>query len=218
MNGVHDMGGMHGFGKVVPEHNEPVFHAEWEGRVLALTRVVLFSRAWNIDVFRHSQERVPPQVYLSVSYYHRWLLGITQSALEYGLIGRDELAAGHALHPAKPVERTMKPKEIEAAFLRSPFGRTPPREARFKPGDLVRTKNIHPLGHTRLPRYARGKQGRIEALHGCHVFPDSKAAGKGEDPQWLYTVVFSGRELWGEQADPSLDVSVDAFEPYLEAV
>jgi nitrile hydratase len=112
----------------------------------------------------------------------------------------------------------MKPSDVQAAFMRAPFGRTPPREARFEPGDPVRTRNINPPGHTRLPRYARGKEGKVQAIHGCHVFPDSKVAGKGDDPQWLYTVVFTGRELWGEQADPSLSVSIEAFEPYLEAV
>jgi len=218
MNGVHDMGGMHGFGTVEPEQDEPAFHVDWEGRVLALSRVVLYSRAWNIDVFRHSQERLPAPVYLTVSYYHRWLLGITRSALEYGLVEQDELDAGHALHPAKPVERTMTLAEASAGFIRSPFGRTPRGEARFAPGDRVRTVNINPEGHTRLPRYARDKEGVIEAIRGCHVYPDSKAAGKGDDPQWLYTVVFTGREVWGEQADPTLEVSIDAFEPYLEAI
>jgi nitrile hydratase subunit beta len=211
------MGGMHGFGKVVAEADEPPFHAAWEGRVLGLVRSLLFTRAWNIDIFRFTQERVPPQVYLGVSYYHRWLLSITQSALDYGLVGRDELAAGHALHPAKPVERTMKMADAKVAYVRGPFGRTPQGESRFKPGDRVRTRNINPLGHTRLPRYARGKEGRVEAIRGCHVFPDSKAAGKGDDPQWLYTVAFDARELWGAEADPSLSVSIDAFEPYLEA-
>lgn len=218
MNSLHDMGGMHGFGKVIPEPDEPAFHAGWEGRVLGLVRSLLFTRAWNIDVFRHSQERQPPQVYLSVSYYHRWLLGITLSALEHGLVGRDELEAGHALYPAKPVERTMKLQDAKTAFVRGPFGREPQRAARFQPGDLVRTVNINPEGHTRLPRYARDKLGKVEAIRGCHVYPDSKAAGKGDDPQWLYTVVFTGRELWGEQGDPALDVSIDAFEPYLEPV
>jgi len=218
MNGVHDMGGMHGFGKVVPEQDEPAFHAHWEGRVLALSRVVLYTRAWNIDMFRHAQERLPAPVYLSVSYYHRWLLGITRSALEHGLVEQDELDAGHALHPAKPVERTMTLAEASAGFIRSPFGRTPQGEARFAPGDRVRTLNINPEGHTRLPRYAREKEGVIQAIRGCHVYPDSKAAGKGDDPQWLYTVVFTGREVWGEHADPTLEVSIEAFEPYLEAI
>lgn len=216
MNGVHDMGGMHGFGKVEPESDEPPFHAEWEGRVLGLVRGLLFTRTWNIDIFRFTQERLPARVYLDVSYYHRWLLSITQSALDYGLVERDELAAGHALHPAKTVERTMKLSDAHVAYVRGPFGRTPQAEPRFKPGDRVRTRNINPLGHTRLPRYARDKEGRVEAIRGCHVYPDSKAAGKGDDPQWLYTVAFTGREVWGEQADPSLSVSIDAFEPYLE--
>lgn len=218
MNGVHDMGGLHGFGSVVTEPDEPVFHAEWEGRVLGLLRVALFTRAWNIDMFRYSQESVPAAVYLSVSYYHRWLLGITASALEHGLVEHDELEAGHALHPAKALERTMRASDVKTVSVRPPFGRTPQGPARFAPGDRVRTRNIHPFGHTRLPRYARDKQGRIEAIRGCHVYPDSKAAGKGDDPQWLYTVAFDARELWGDQADPSLSVSIEAFEPYLDAI
>jgi nitrile hydratase subunit beta len=203
---------------VRPESDEPPFHELWEGRVLALQRAILYTRAWNIDVFRHSQERLPAPLYLSVSYYHRWLLGITESALERGLVERDELEAGRALHPARPVERMMRPADIGAAFMRPPFGRTPTREARFKPGDRVRTRNLNPAGHTRLPRYARDKEGEVEAVRGCHVFPDSKAAGGGDDPQWLYTVAFTGRELWGEQADPSLSISIEAFEPYLQAL
>ena len=112
----------------------------------------------------------------------------------------------------------MTPAEAGNAFIRGPFARTPQGDARFKPGDRVRTVNIHPAGHTRLPRYARDKEGVIAAIRGCHVFPDSKAAGKGDDPQWLYSVVFSGRELWGRQADPTLELSIEAFEPYLESV
>ncbi len=216
MNGVHDLGGMHGFGKVMPEPDEPVFHGDWEGRVLGLARSLLYSRAWNLDVFRHAQERLPASTYLTVSYYHRWLLGITRSALEYGLVEADELRAGRALHPPRPVERTLTEAAIQASFMRPPFGRPAPGAARFQAGDRVRTRNDHPAGHTRLPRYARGRTGRVEALRGCHVYPDSKAAGGEDDPQWLYTVVFDGRELWGEHADPSLMVSIEAFEPYLE--
>lgn len=217
MNGVHDMGGMHGFGKVVTEADEPPFHEPWEGRVFALSRAIMFSRAWNIDMFRDSQERLPAAVYLSVSYYHRWLLGITQSALEKGFVAQDELDGGHTLHPAKPLERILSGEHLGKVVIRPPFGREPTREPRFKPGDSVRTRNMNPTGHTRLPRYARGKKGRVEAIHGFHVYPDSVVAGKGDDPQWLYTVVFTGRELWGDQADPSLTVSIEAFEPYLEA-
>jgi nitrile hydratase len=217
MNGVHDMGGMHGFGKVEPEPNEPPFHAEWEGRVLAMQRAIRFTRAWNIDMSRDALERLPPHVYLAVSYYHRWALGLERNAVEKGLIDADEVTAGHALRPGKPVKRMTK-GDIGGAFTRGSFNRETSTSPRFKPGDRVRTKNVNPASHTRLPRYARGRVGVVEAVRGCHVFPDSVTTGGGENPQWLYTVRFEGRELWGEGADPNLKVSVEAFEPYLEPV
>lgn len=217
MNGVHDMGGMHGFGKVEPEASEPVFHARWEGRVLAMQHAMRFTRAWNIDMSRDAQERLPAEVYLAASYYERWTLGIERNAVGRGLIGTDEIAAGHALRPGKALERVMTANDIERAFTRGSFGRTPTQPARFKPGDRVRTKNINPPTHTRLPRYARGREGTIEAVRGCHVFPDSLVTGAGENPQWLYTVVIEGSELWGAGTDPTLTVSIEAFEPYLEA-
>jgi nitrile hydratase len=215
MNGVHDMGGMHGFGKVEPEPNEPPFHAPWEGRVLAMQRAMRHTRAWNIDMSRDAQERLPARVYLSASYYQRWSLGLERNALEKGLIDADEVAAGHALRPGKPVKRMTK-DDLGGAFTRGSFSRPTSTSARFKPGDRVRTKNINPPSHTRLPRYARDRVGVIEAIRGCHVFPDSVTTGGGENPQWLYTVVFPGRELWGPSADPTLKVSIEAFEPYLE--
>jgi nitrile hydratase len=216
MNGVHDMGGMHGFGKVEPETNEPTFHAPWEGRVLAMHHAMRFARAWNIDMSRDAQERLPAQVYLSASYYERWALGIALNALERGLIAADEMAAGQSLRPGKRLELVLTKSDIRQTFKRGSFGRLPKEQARFKPGDRVRTKNINPPSHTRLPRYARGREGVVEAVRGCHVFPDSVMTGVGENPQWLYTVVFDGRELWGADADPTLTVSIDAFEPYLE--
>ena len=216
MNGVHDMGGMHGFGKVEPEPNEPPFHVPWEGRVLAMQRAMRFTRAWNIDMSRDAQERLPAQVYLSATYYERWGRGMERCALEQGLINADELAAGHALRPGKPVARVMTINDIGDAFTRGAFSRPPSQQARFKPGDRVRTKNINPPGHTRLPRYARGREGVVEAVRGCHVFPDSITTGRGENPQWLYTVVFVGHQLWGPDADLTLTVSVEAFEPYLD--
>jgi nitrile hydratase len=206
---------MRGFGRVEPEADEPAFHASWEGRVLAMQRAIRFARAWNIDMSRDAQERLPAQVYLSASYYERWLLGMERNAVESGLIDADELAAGHALRPGKPVARVMTKDDIGHAFTRGAFGRPPVQQARFKPGDRVRTKTIDPTSHTRLPRYARGREGVVEAVRGCHVFPDSVIVDRSEDPQWLYTVVFDGRELWGPNADVTLTVSVEAFEPYL---
>jgi nitrile hydratase len=215
VNGVHDMGGMQGFGPVAPEPNEPPFHAAWEGRVLALNRAMGYARLWNIDMSRAAIEQLPPDVYLTRSYYAKWLIRLERLLLERGLIDTGEIAAGHARGPGKPL-RKLAAADVAAALTRGSYGREPSAPARFKPGDPVRTKNIHPATHTRLPRYARGRRGVVEAVHGCHVFPDTVAVGKGEDPQWLYTVRFEGRELWGESADPSLTVSIDAFEPYLE--
>jgi nitrile hydratase len=175
-----------------------------------------YTGEWNIDMSRAAQEGLPPNVYLSVSYYHRWALGIEKNALEKGLIGADEVAAGRALRPGKPVKRTMTKEKIGAAFTRGSFGRPTDTTPRFMPGDRVRTKNMNPVGHTRLPRYARDRVGLVEAVRGCHVYPDAVTAGRGEDPQWLYTVVFTSRELWGPEADPRLTVSIEAFEPYLD--
>jgi nitrile hydratase subunit beta len=215
MDGVHDMGGMDGFGAVEPEPNEPAFHAPWEGRVLAMQRAMGYAGAWQIDMSRFAQERLPPQVYLGASYYQRWALAMEKNVVERGFAQPDELAAGHALRPGKTLPRKLAP-EAAAGLTRGSFYRQAQAPARFKPGDRVRARNIHPPTHTRLPRYARGRVGVVELVHGCHAFPDAVAIDKGDDPQWLYTVVFDGRELWGPDADPTLKVSIDAFEPYLE--
>jgi nitrile hydratase len=216
MDGVHDMGGMHGFGKVEPEPNEPVFHAEWEGRTLAITRAMGYAGAWTIDHTRAGIEELPPDVYLTSSYYKKWALRLERLVVAMGLAGADELQAGRALRQGKALARKLAAAEAPDTLTRGSFARPASAAARFKPGDRVRTKNIHPETHTRLPRYARGKTGVIEALRGCHVFPDSVVIGEGENPQWLYTVLFEGRELWGESAEPALKVSIEAFEPYLE--
>ena len=216
MDGVHDMGGMDGFGAVEPEPNEPVFHAAWEGRVLAMQRAMGYAGAWHIDMARFAQERLPPPVYLTVSYYQRWALAMETNVVERGYVGADELAAGHALHPGKPLDRKLTTDVVKQGMTRGSFYRQGRASARFKAGDRVRTKNIHPATHTRLPRYARDKIGVVQLVHGCQAFPDAVAIDKGDDPQWLYTVVFEGTELWGPDAEAGLTVSIDAFEPYLE--
>jgi nitrile hydratase subunit beta len=216
MDGVHDMGGMHGFGKVEPEPNEPVFHSDWEGRTLAITRAMGYTGVWTIDQTRAGIEELPPDIYLTSSYYRKWALRLEKLVVAMGLAGADELAAGHALRAGKALKRKLAAADVPNTLSRGSFARPTQAAARFKPGDRVRTRNIHPPTHTRLPRYARGRVGVVEALRGCHVFPDTVAIGKGEDPQWLYTVLFEGRELWGDNAEPSLKVSIEAFEPYLE--
>ena len=217
MDGIHDMGGMHGFGKVESEANEPVFHAPWEARCLALNRAMGYTGVWTIDETRAGIERLPPDLYLSSSYYKKWAVRLENLVVEIGLADADEIEAGHALRPGKALKRKLAVADVPKSLSRGSFTRPAPAPARFKPGERVRTKNIHPETHTRLPRYARDRVGVVEAIRGCHVFPDTVAIGKGEDPQWLYTVLFEGRELWGEATDPTLTVSIEAFEPYLEA-
>jgi nitrile hydratase subunit beta len=217
LNGVHDMGGMDGFGKVEAEPNEPVFHEKWEGRVMAMVRAMGAQGAFNIDMSRFYREQLPPHVYLASSYYKKWFLGFEDMLVARGYIAADEVKSGHARPAAKPLKRgAFKLDDVERVMVRGRFGRPATAPAKFKAGDRVRARNIHPATHTRLPRYVRGHLGVIERDHGCQVFPDSAATDAGENPQWLYTVVFEAVELWGGDADPTVKVSIDAFEPYLE--
>lgn len=216
MNGAHDMGGTMGFGPVVPEQDEPVFHARWEERAMAMTVAVGFIGGWNIDQSRFARENVPPTLYLARSYYEMWLGGLETLLAERGLASPAEIAAGHA-SARGPALAAATPAAAAAALARGRSAERPVgAPARFAIGDRVRALNIHPRGHTRLPRYVRGHVGTVTHLHGGHVFPDANATGTGEHPQWLYTVRFDGTEVWGAGADPTLTVSVDAWESYLE--
>ncbi len=217
MNGAHDMGGVHGFGPVKPEANEPVFHAEWERRVFALSIASGRAGQWNIDMGRFARENRSPADYVSKSYFHLWLAGLETLLAERGLVSADEIEAGHSLREPKKVAAILQHGSVETVFANGrPTERTITAPARFAVGDRVRARNINPTTHTRLPRYVRGRVGVIEQLRGSHVFPDTNSLGQGEDPQWLYTVRFDARDLWGADADPTVKVSVDAWEPYLE--
>ena len=217
MNGVHDMGGMDGFGKVEVEQDEPPFHEPWEGRVMAMNRAMGAAGAMNIDMGRYARERIAPQIYLTASYYQKWYIGLHNLLIERGFIDADEVKAGHALRPGKPLKRgPFGMKDVERVMNRAKFGRPTNTQPKFKPGDKVRCKNINPTTHTRLPRYVRGHVGVVELNHGTHVFPDTASIDGTENPQWLYTVVFTSQELWGADADPTIKISIDAFEPYLD--
>jgi nitrile hydratase len=217
MNGVHDMGGMHGFGPVLPEVNEPVFHAPWEARVRGMVVLMGAWRRWNIDAFRHAIERLPPADYLGYTYFEKWFDALIAMALNVGVITREELASGHkaagTVVAAPPVTANTVMNLITAT---GSFQREVAARPRFAAGEQVRARNINPEGHTRLPRYVRGHVGTIERDHGAHVFPDSNARFAGEAPQALYTVRFAARELWGEAANPADQVSLDLWEDYLE--
>jgi nitrile hydratase len=222
MNGVHDVGGMQGFGPVLREENEPVFHAGWERVVYAISSAMGYAGINNIDEGRHSVERMDPADYLAFSYYERWLDARTRLLLEKGVIAEKELderqaffadnpdeaasAAGKQAPKAAPPERPV----TGSIYLREPSG-----PAMFGPGDHVMTRVTQPKGHTRLARYARGKRGVVERLHGVHVFPDTHAHGLGEQPQPLYSVRFDAGELWGDSAEPHQTVNIDLWESYL---
>jgi nitrile hydratase len=201
-----DLGGRPGFGPVVPEDENPVFHSPWEPRVLALTLAMGATGCWNIDMARAARETLPD--YLDLSYYEIWLGGLEKLLVAAGLVGADELAAGRALHPAKPVARILKADRVAAQLAKgSPTERAPPAPARYRVGQRVATRTAQVDHHTRMPAYLRGRTGTVERVLGAHVFADSHAHGLGEDPQWLYTVVFD---------EPGHRVSFDAWQPYLE--
>jgi len=217
MNGGQDLGGMMGFGPVVPEPEHVRFHADWEKRVLAMNLAAGALRRWSIDASRHARETLHPVEYLSSSYYQIWLKGLEKLLLADGLVSAAELTAGHAIDPAVAVPPALQADQVAGVLARGTnYQRPEAAPARFAPGQAVRTRNIHPTGHTRLPRYARSKVGVVDRVHGVFVLPDARAHGADEDPQWLYTVRFTGPELWGEGADPTLEVSIDAWEGYLD--
>lgn len=215
MNSVHDMGGMHGLGALAVEADEPVFHKPWEARVFAMNLAIGAWGRWNIDAGRHENELIPGSDYLKASYYERWLIALAENMIKHGLVTRLEVESGHVAGEPKlsPPLRAAVVDEINR--VGSPKARKVERRPRYRPGDAVVTRNIHPIGHTRLPRYARDKQGVILALHGAHVFPDSNAHFRGENPQPLYTVKFAARVLWGDAANPRDTVCIDLWEDYL---
>ncbi len=211
-----DLGGQDGHGPVVPETGGELWHAGWEPRALALTLAMGATGSWNIDQSRASRETLPD--YAALSYYQIWLAGLQRLLAERGLLGDDELATGQMLHPPLPVKRVLAAADVAAVLAKgSPTERAATVPARYAVGDAVRTRTGVPPHHTRLPGYARGRRGVVARVHGAHVFADSNAQGLGEAPQWLYSVVFSGRELWGRDAQPGLSVAIDAWEPYLDA-
>ncbi|HEY0339212.1 MAG TPA: nitrile hydratase subunit beta [Steroidobacteraceae bacterium] len=218
MNGIHDLGGMHGMGPIQPEKNEPVFHARWEARVFAIVRAMGAWRKWNIDASRYQRELIPPAEWLRMSYYEKWLAGLIELMVDKGLVTRAEIETGRASAASSRATPALTPEAVPALTAKgSPYNRRAALVPRFKPGQTVRARNINPLGHTRLPRYVRAKSGTIDRIHGIFVFPDTNAHFKGEHPQYLYSVRFSASELWGDEAATRDSVYVDLWDDYLEA-
>lgn len=222
MNGVHDLGGMHGFGPVEPEANEPVFHHAWEKTAFGMMVGTMAQGFYNVDEFRYGIELMDPVEYLGSSYYEHWLATIERNLVNKGLVSRAELEArirDLSAHPDQPAPRRNDPAFAERVLNVVRGGGSTARDPvtpRFTVGDPVLTRNINPHGHTRLPRYARGKRGVVDRIHGTFVTPDTSALGQGENPQPVYGVRFTAQELWGEHAEPNELVYIDLWESYLE--
>ncbi len=217
MDGIHDMGGMHGFGTIPYEKDQPTFHHDWERRVWGLKFGSTVPDWVNLDYARHSLERMPPDLYVSYSYFERFLYAITTTLLSGRFITLEEVQNGKATSGSAPRTDAAGPESVDP-YSHPGFRRDIDAEPLFKIGDRVRTENLHPSGHTRLPRYARDKVGQIHLHHGAHVLPDTNAHGQGESPTHLYTVAFSARDLWGAEAAAKDKVFLDIQECHLELV
>ena len=217
MNGVHDMGGMHGMGPIQCERNEPVFHARWEARTFALLFAMGAWGKWSLDALRHQIELIPPAEYLRLSYYEKWITALVELMVKAGLVTRAEAESGTPAPGSPRLSPALSAGQVpQMVATGGPTNRNVPAVPRFRAGQRVRARNIHPVGHTRLPRYARGKLGTLARDYGVFVFPDTNAHDLGEKPQHLYSVRFDARELWGQQAPPHDAVYVDLWDDYLE--
>ena len=217
MNGVHDLGGMQDMGAIAPEKDEPVFHAAWERRAYGLTRAMGAWRLWNLDASRYQREMIAPADYFRLSYYERWIEGLLQLMLKHKLVTRTEIESSRP--DAGSAKRTpaFTADKVPAFVARGvPARRNAAVAANFLVGQRVRARNMNPVGHTRLPRYARGKLGTVDRDHGVFVFPDTNAVFLGEKPQHVYSVRFDGRELWGEPGSRGHVVYLDLWDDYLE--
>ena len=221
MNGWHDLGGMHGFGPILPNCNcdEPVFQDRWEARVFALTVAVEYLDKWNLDESRYAIEDQHPVDYLKNSYYENWLIGLERLMVEKDLITNNELASG-----AMDVNATrnefvpLHVSEVKRYIYKGGATRMDIKSSpQFEIGDMVSVANVNSLGHTRLPRYVRGKRGVVHEYHGAHVFPDQNALGT-RIGQHLYSVYFTAAEIWGNVWEANFGVNVDLWEPYLEVI
>lgn len=221
MNGIHDLGGMHGFGPVDREPDEPVFHAGWERRAFALTLAMGAWGRWNLDMSRHARETMPPAEYLATTYYEHWLFGLERLLIEHGFLTPGELEHRDAEAGDGGGVVEVRPGALTATGVeRFLHGRGARRDGsvrpRFTPGDTVIARTHNPAGHTRLPRYVRGRRGVVDRDHGAFVLPDTHAMGLGECPQHVYSVRFAARDLWGSEACPRDRVHVDLWDVYLD--
>jgi nitrile hydratase subunit beta len=216
VDGIHDVGGMHGFGRMPPLTAGGPFAEPWEGTAFVIGALAARISGGNLHAFRYAIERVPPREYLA-GYWNRWTIGAQTMMEDSGIVTDEEVRARAARLSGRDVPEPPPPTPHKPQMASGGAGNlrsleTPPA---FAVGDRVRVADLHPTGHTRLPRYVRRRAGTVTALQPSHVFPDTAAHFVGENPQHCYTVDFDSRELWGPEAE-SFRLSIDLFEPYLE--
>ncbi|WP_179196509.1 nitrile hydratase subunit beta [Caballeronia sordidicola] len=228
MNGIHDIGGRHGLGPVIPEANEPPFHEPWEGRMHGIAVACQVSGINNSPEHRSAVEQLPYTTYLHNSYYENWVCAFEAMLVGKGIVTLAELQQqaserypvamqDHPREPTQPSEYASKLKAV--LYQGAPQNRPISRRPKFKPGDPVRTLNLNSRGHSRLPGYVRDKTGVIELYHGAHCHAEAQAEGRGEVPEHLYAVRFTAHSLWGPDSETGgLIVYVDLFEDYLQAI
>ena len=217
MDGIHDMGGMDGFGPILIEKEGPVFHATWEARVWAMNTALGAWGKWNIDAGRYTLEQLDPALYLGSSYYQRWLYRTENILVDHGLVSREEIETPPTNRNTKKLQEPLSLDEVLTRQRNTRSARLNDDVApRYHMGDQVRARNIHPKGHTRIPRYVRGRLGVIDRDHGVFIFPDTNAVFAGKRPQHLYSVCFTAREIWGTKAVNKDKVYVDMWDDYLE--
>jgi nitrile hydratase beta subunit len=217
VNGIHDMGGMDGFGSVRPDSGEAPFEYPWEAHAFAHLLACGALGKWNNDAVRSHFESFSPSNYVRMRYFERWNLGLIRLLLEAGLVTEEEVSTGRADPTARKVTPPLGEDDVPSVLAAGePYDRVLSRGPIFSDGSRVRAKNIHSATHTRLPHYVRGRRGMIDRRHGVFVFPDTNARMIGEHPQHLYSVRFDARELWGDRADVCAPVYIDIWEPHLE--
>lgn len=216
MNGPHDIGGRDGFGPIAPNPDEPLFHAPWERRAMAMVVAAGGAGHWTIDENRFARENRDPAEYYNLTYYQIWLRGLERILATKGLATPVEIENGQTQSLLPKANPLMADQVVPALMRGTPYDRDPAdQKPVFAVGQTIRTSNLQPHGHTRMPAYVRNQSGTVSAIHGYHVYPDTSAQGDRDTAHWLYNVTFRARDLFGERAGENDRVSVDLWEPYL---
>jgi nitrile hydratase beta subunit len=220
MDGIADLGGQEGWGRVkAPTRDEPVFAEPWEGRAFAVTLLTMGRvSGQNLDAFRHALERLDKASYFDDGYYGRWLNASELMLLDSAILapGAVDARARNLAGESVPEPAVPEPAKPDYAPTAAGSLRTVDEPPRFAVGERVRARATASPGHTRLPAYIRGHAGVVEMIQPAHLLPDTHAHFQGENPQHVYSVRFDSHELWGADAE-TFELTIEMFDSYLES-